>query len=69
MAYWRRPEAYLDPDVRANISVFSILPPDEVEAMLAALRGDLESGAWARRNAALLELDAFDFGYRVLVAE
>jgi SAM-dependent methyltransferase len=69
MAYWRRPDAYLDPEVRANISVFSILPPDEVEAMIAALRGDLENGAWARRNAALLELDAFDFGYRVLVAE
>ncbi len=69
MAYWRRPEAYLDPEVRANISVFSILPPDEVEAMIATLRGDLESGAWERRNAALLDLDAFDFGYRVLVAE
>ena len=27
-----------------------------------------ESGAWARRNADLLERDAFDLGYRVLVA-
>ena len=26
MAYWRRPEAYLDPVVRANISVFALLP-------------------------------------------
>jgi len=69
MAYWRRPEAYLDPEVRANISVFSVLPPDEVEAMLVQLEGDLESGAWARRNADLLALDAFDFGYRVIVAE
>ena len=69
MAYWRRPEAYLDPDVRANISVFALLPAAEVEAMLVALRADLESGAWARRNAALLELDELDFGYRVLVAE
>ena len=69
MAYWRRPEAYLDPAVRANISVFALLPAAEVDAMLASLRADLESGAWERRNAALLELDAFDFGYRVLVAE
>jgi hypothetical protein len=69
MAYWRRPEAYLDPDVRANISVFSLLPRDEVDAMVVALRADLAGGEWQRRNAALLELDELDFGYRVLVAE
>jgi SAM-dependent methyltransferase len=69
MAYWRRPEAYLDPAVRANISVFSLLPAAEVEAMVAALRADLESGEWTRRNAELLERDALDFGYRVLVAD
>ncbi len=69
MAYWRRPEAYLDPEVRVNISVFALLPPAEVAAMVATLRADLESGAWARRNAAVLELDELDFGYRVLVAE
>jgi SAM-dependent methyltransferase len=69
MAYWHRPEAYLEPAVRANISLFSLLPAAEVEAMVAALGADLESGAWERRNAELLELDAFDFGYRVIVAE
>ena len=51
MAYWRRPEAYLDPAVRANISVFALLPPAEVDAMVASLRADLESGAWAERHA------------------
>jgi SAM-dependent methyltransferase len=69
MAYWRRPEAYLDPAVRANISVFALLPPDEVGAMVATLRADLKSGAWHRRNADLLALDEYDFGYRLLVAE
>jgi SAM-dependent methyltransferase len=69
MAYWRRPHAYLDPAVRANISVFSLLPRAEVAAMVAALTADLESGEWERRNAELLELDAFDLGYRVIVAE
>ena len=68
MAYWRRPEAYLDPLVRANISVFSQLPPAEIAAMDGALRADLESGAWARRNAAILGLDELDLGYRLLVA-
>jgi SAM-dependent methyltransferase len=69
MAYWRRPDAYLDATVRANISVFSLLPAAEVEAMVDSLRADLESGEWTRRNAELLELDELDFGYRVLVAE
>jgi SAM-dependent methyltransferase len=69
MAFWRRPEAYLDPDVRANISVFALLPPAEVDAMVDALRADLESGAWRDRNADLLTEDEHDFGYRLLVAE
>ena len=69
MAYWRRPEAYLDPRVRANISVFSLLPAAEVEAMVRHLRADLASGAWQRRNEELLELTELDFGYRVIVAD
>jgi SAM-dependent methyltransferase len=69
MAYWRRPEAYLDPVVRANISVFAMLPDDEEQAFVARLREDLESGAWHTRNGALLELQALDLGYRVLVGE
>src|SRR5918999_2510309 len=40
--YWRRPHAYLDPAVRAGISVFRLLPPEEVDAAMAALRADLE---------------------------
>jgi SAM-dependent methyltransferase len=69
MAYWRRPEAFLDPTVRANISVFALLPDDEVDAMVDALRADLESGAWAARHADLLDRDELDLGYRIVVAE
>jgi SAM-dependent methyltransferase len=69
MAYWRRPEAFLDPTVRANISVFALLPPGEVDAMVAALRADLVSGAWAERHADIVERDELDLGYRILVAE
>jgi SAM-dependent methyltransferase len=67
-AYWRRPEAYLDPRVRAGISVFARLTPGEVEEGLAELRADLESGEWRRRNAELLDLDELDLGYRLVVA-
>jgi SAM-dependent methyltransferase len=69
MAYWRRPRAYLDATVRANISVFSLLPAAEVDAMVAALRADLASGEWERSNRELLALDELDLGYRLLIAE
>jgi len=69
MAFWRRPEAYLDPVVRANISVFSRLSPEEVEESIARLRADLESGAWALRNRDLLAAEELDGGYRLLIAE
>jgi SAM-dependent methyltransferase len=64
-AYWRRPEAYLDPVVRANISVFSQLDAGEG---IARLEADLRSGAWHERNGHLLDVEALDLGYRLLVA-
>jgi len=68
-AFWRRPHAYLDPAVRAGISVFALLPRDEEEAAVARLRADLDSGAWERRYADILERDELDLGFRVVVAE
>ncbi len=68
-AYWRRPEAHLDPDVRAGISVFARLDQAAVHTALKRLARDLGDGTWHRRNHALLELDELDLGYRVLVAE
>ena len=67
-AYWRRPAAYLDAEVRAGISVFSLLSPEEVEEGLARLSADLHTGEWYRRNAAVLELEELDLGYRLVVA-
>jgi SAM-dependent methyltransferase len=68
-AHWRRPHAYLDPRVRDGISVFHLLPADEIEQAVARLRADLDSGAWERRHADLLERDELDLGFRVIVAE
>ena len=68
-AYWRRPHAYLEPRVRDGISVFRLLPEAEVAAAVDRLREDLESGAWERRNADLLDREELDLGFRVVVAE
>jgi SAM-dependent methyltransferase len=67
-AFWRRPEAYLDPAVRANMSPFDVLSAEEIEAGTARLADDLHSGEWHRRHAHLLALDELDAGYRLLVA-
>jgi SAM-dependent methyltransferase len=68
-AYWRQPRAYLDSGVRENISVFHLLPGDEVDSGLARLESDLASGTWERRNADLLGRRELDAGLRVIVAE
>lgn len=67
-AYWRRPEAYLDPAVRASISGLALADQDIIQPAMARLEGDLRSGAWNRQYADLLGLDELDLGYRVLVA-
>jgi SAM-dependent methyltransferase len=67
-AYWRRPRAYLDPEVRAGISVLSMPDPEELAPGLAQLEEDLRTGAWEERHADLLERDELDLGYRLLVA-
>ena len=68
-AYWRRPHAYLDPQVRACTSVWARVGAEAEARAVAALRADLDSGAWARRNAELLELEEAELGARLLVAE
>jgi SAM-dependent methyltransferase len=67
-SFWRRPEAYLDPAVRAGISTLAKRADEELAEGLARLRADLDSGAWARRHADLLERDELDVGYRLLVS-
>lgn len=66
-AYWRRPEAYLDPHVRSGSS--SSWAIGEIASGLERLKRDLETGKWARRRAALLALDAYDAGYRLVIAD
>ena len=67
-AYWKRPEAYLDPGVRQSISSLARLPAADVDPGLERLADDLASGRWRERNAELLDLDELDLGYVLVVA-
>ncbi|MBO0831304.1 MAG: class I SAM-dependent methyltransferase [Actinobacteria bacterium] len=68
-AYWRRPWAYLDPAVRAGISMLAKTGEDALRAGLNRLDHDLRTGRWHEDHADLLNLDSLDVGYRILIAE
>ncbi|HWE67241.1 MAG TPA: class I SAM-dependent methyltransferase [Acidimicrobiales bacterium] len=67
-AYWRRPERYLSPSVRASISAFARLSDAQVEPGMTRLREDLASGTWHRDHAHLLQMESLDAGLRLVVA-
>jgi SAM-dependent methyltransferase len=67
-AYWRRPEAYLDENVRRGISVWGSVGREAEQRAVRSLRADLASGRWADRNRDLLDLEAAELGLRLLIA-
>ncbi|MDH3646574.1 MAG: methyltransferase domain-containing protein [Gammaproteobacteria bacterium] len=66
-AYWRRPAAYLDPEILANMSTFARI--EDLDDPISRLRNDLESGAWEERNKEILAQNSLDIGYRIVTAE
>jgi SAM-dependent methyltransferase len=67
-AYWRRPEAYLDEQVRRGMSIWARVGPAAEQRAVHDLRADLTSGRWTERNRHLLDLDAAQLGQRLLIA-
>lgn len=67
-AYWRRPEAYLDENVRRGVSVWARVGPDAEQRAVRNLRDDLASGRWAECNRDLVDLEAVELGLRLLIA-
>jgi SAM-dependent methyltransferase len=68
-AYWRRPEAYLDPGVRAGISGLAQSGDEVLRPGLRRLAAELDSGQWRERHRDLLQRENYDAGYRLLIAE
>ena len=69
VAYWRRPQAYLDHATHAGASALSHVDHDVLVRGLSRLEDDLRSGEWDRRYGYLRELDSFDCGLRLIVGE
>jgi SAM-dependent methyltransferase len=65
-AYWKRPRAYLDGNVRDGISSFS--KAGIIDSQLAHLESDISSGEWERRYSGLRNLSELDVGYRIIIA-
>ncbi len=68
-AFWQRPAAYLEPQVRAGMSCLRQIVPNALERGLAQLRAELEDGTWQRLFGQLRERAELDLGYRLVVWE
>jgi SAM-dependent methyltransferase len=68
-AFWARPEAYLDPGVRRNMSTFRLLPDDQEAAGVERLRRDLATGLWDARHGELRRQPRLDTGLRIVISQ
>lgn len=68
-AYWNRPEALLDPEVRSSQSLWALLGPGVEEGIVGRLRDSLESGEWDREHGHLRELAELDGALRLVISE
>lgn len=66
-AYWRRPEAHLDPVVLVGMSFIAQLDPAVVARNVARLRDELADGRGHAKYGHLRGEAALDLGYRLIV--
>jgi SAM-dependent methyltransferase len=68
-AFWRRPEALLDPAVRGAQSMWAMLGPGVEERIVARLSAALRSGAWDAEHGRLRRQDSYDGALRLVVSD
>jgi SAM-dependent methyltransferase len=68
-AFWRRPEALLDPAVRSAQSMWPMLDPGVEERIVTRLSAALESGAWDAEHGHLRRQDSYDGALRLVISE
>lgn len=67
--FWRRPEALLDPEVRASQSMWALLEPGVEHRIIERLGRDLASGAWDAEHGHLRSLPTYDGALRLVIAD
>lgn len=68
-AFWRRPEALLDPAVRSSQSVWAFLPPGVEDRIVSRLSDALGSGAWDADYGYLRDQSDLAGALRLVVSE
>jgi len=66
-AYYARPDAFLDPQVRAAQSAWGFVTPGATHRAVERLRSDLTSGRWHQTYGHLLTQPQFTGSLRLLV--
>jgi SAM-dependent methyltransferase len=68
-AFWRRPEALLDPSVRRAQSIWAMLDSAVEQRIVARLSSALESGAWDAEHGHLRQQESYDGALRLVISE
>jgi SAM-dependent methyltransferase len=68
-AFWNRPEAMLDPTVRASQSIWELIDDATERAIFTRLAADLESGRWDAQHGALRTRPSYDGALRLVISE
>jgi SAM-dependent methyltransferase len=68
-AFWRRPEALLDPAVRASQSMWALLEPRVEQRIVERLAAALDSGAWDAEHGHLRAQESFQGALRLVISE
>ena len=68
-AFWKRPEALLDPALRGAQSMWALLEQDVEQRIVQRLAAALSSGAWDAEHGHLRERESFDGALRLVISE
>lgn len=68
-AFWRRPEALLDPAVRSAQSVWALLDEGVEQRIVERLAAALDSGVWDSEHGHLREQDDLQGALRLVISE
>ena len=68
-AFWRRPEALLDPAVRGAQSMWTLLDSGQEQRMIERLAAALDDGAWDAEHGHLRHQDSYHGALRLVISE